>query len=146
MSAVCSGLKRVINQVASNSDMYTVGVFLLGMMIDHNAGIGDCSIAWDVANISMQKKKDGVSAFDDTSASLCQTIEFFAHCFEPQISEQGIFDQLPIMGDCFLGDRAYYTIAVFFNFYDRTCVLIVGKFSRDRYGRCISKAHVNNVI
>jgi hypothetical protein len=39
-------------------------------MIDHNAGIGDCSIAWDVANVSVQKKNDGVSAFGDTSASL----------------------------------------------------------------------------
>jgi hypothetical protein len=34
-----------------------VGVFFLGMMIDHNAGVGDCSIAWDVANVSLQKKR-----------------------------------------------------------------------------------------
>ncbi len=32
-------------------------------MVDHNAGVGDCSIAWDVANVSVQKEKDGVSAF-----------------------------------------------------------------------------------
>jgi hypothetical protein len=95
----------------------------LELMIDHNVGIGDCSIAWDVANVSVQKKKDGVSAFGDTSASLRQEMEFFAHCFEPQISEQGIFDQHPVMGDCFFGDRVYYTIAVFFNFNDRTCAL-----------------------
>jgi hypothetical protein len=29
----------------------------LETMIDHSAGIGDCSIAWDVANVSVQKKK-----------------------------------------------------------------------------------------
>jgi hypothetical protein len=58
-------------------------------------------------------------------------MEFFAHCFEPQIPEQGIFDQLPVMGDCFFGDRVYCTIAVFFNFNDRACILIMGKFSRD---------------
>ncbi len=26
-------------------------------MVDHNAGVGDCSIAWDVANVSVQKEK-----------------------------------------------------------------------------------------
>ncbi len=54
-----------------------VGVFLLGTMVDHNAGVGDCSIAWDVANVSMQKKKDGVSAFGDASISLRQAMESF---------------------------------------------------------------------
>ncbi len=101
------------------------------MIINHNAGIGDCSIAWDVANVSMQKKKDGVSAFGDASTSLCQAMEFFAHCFEPQISKQRIFDQLPVMGDGFFGDRVYYTLAVFFNFNNRACILIVDKFLRD---------------
>ncbi len=52
-----SELKRVIDQVASNRDVYTVGVFLLGTMINHNAGVGDCFIAWDVANVIVQKKK-----------------------------------------------------------------------------------------
>ncbi len=111
--------------------MYTAGVFLLGTMVDHNAGVGDSSISWDVANVSTQKKKDGVSAFGDASTSLCQAMEFFAHCLEPQISEQGIFDQLPVMGDGFFGDRVYYTIAVFFNFNNRACILIVDKFARD---------------
>ena len=72
-------------------------------------------------------------------------MKFFAHCFEPQISEQGIFNQLPVIGDGFFGDRVYYTIAVFFNFNNRTCVLIMGKFSRDRDGRGIRKSQVNNV-
>jgi hypothetical protein len=103
----------------------------LGMMIDHNASIGDCSIAWDVANFSVQKNKDGVSAFGDASTSLRQAMEFFAHCLEPQISKQGIFDQLPVMGDGFFGDRVYYTVAVFFDFNDRACILIMDKFARD---------------
>jgi hypothetical protein len=108
-----------------------VGVFFLGMMVDHNGGVGDCFIAWDIANVSVQNEKDGVSAFCDASTSLCQAMEFFAHCLEPQISEQGIFDQLPVMGYSFFGDGMYYSIAVFFDFNDRACVLIVGKFSRD---------------
>jgi hypothetical protein len=74
----------------------------------------------------MQKKKDGVGAFGNASTFLCQTMEFFAHCLEPQIHEQGIFDQLPVMGDGFFGDRMYHTIAVFFDFNDRACILIVG--------------------
>jgi hypothetical protein len=108
-----------------------VGVFFWGTMVDHNAGIGDCSIAWDVANVSMRKEEDGVSAFGDASTSLCQAMEFFAHYLEPQISKQGIFDQLPVMSDGLFGDGVYYSIAVFFNFNDRACVLIVDKFARD---------------
>jgi hypothetical protein len=123
-----------------------VGVFLLGTMIDHNAGVGDCSIAWDVADVSVQKKKDGVSAFGDASTSLHQAVEFFAHCLEPQISEQGIFDQLPVMGDGFFGDKVYYSVAVFFYFNNRARILIVDKFARDGYGRGISKSQVNDVI
>jgi hypothetical protein len=46
-------------------------------------------------------------------------------------SKQGIFDQLPVKGDGYFGDRVYYTVAVFFDFNDRACVLIVGKFLRD---------------
>ncbi len=78
-----------------------------------------------------KRKKDGVSAFGDAITSLCQAMEFFAHCLEPQISEQGIFDQLPVMGDGFFGDGVYYSIAVFFNFNNRVCILIVDKFARD---------------
>jgi hypothetical protein len=107
-------------------------------MIDHNAGVGDCSIAWNVANVSMWKKIDGVSAFGDASTSLLHAMEFFAHCLEPQISEQGIFDQLSVMSDGFLGDRVYHDIAVFFDFNNRACILIVGKFSRDGDGRGMS--------
>jgi hypothetical protein len=98
-------------------------------MIDQNAGIGDCSIAWDVANVSMQKEKDGVGAYGDASTSLCQAMEFFAHCLEPQMPEQGIFDQLPVMDDGFFGDGVYYSVAVFFDFNDRACVF-VDKFAK----------------
>jgi hypothetical protein len=40
----------------------------------------------------------------------------------------------------------YYTIAVFFDFNNRACVLIVGKFSRDGDGRGISRTQVNYVM
>jgi hypothetical protein len=99
-------------------------------MINHNSGLGDCSIAWDVANVSVRTKKNGVSAFGDASTSLRQGMKFFAHCFEPQISEQGIFHQLPVMGDGFFGDGVYYSNAVFFNFNNRACILIIDKFAR----------------
>jgi hypothetical protein len=108
-----------------------VGVFFLGMMVDHNAGVGDCSIACDVATVSVQKKKDSFSAFGDASTSLRQAMEFFAHSLEPQIFEQGIFDQLPVMGDGFFGDGVYYSFAVFFDFNNRACILIMDKFARD---------------
>jgi hypothetical protein len=101
------------------------------MMVDHNAGVGDCSITWDVANVSVRKGKNGVGAFGDASTSLHQAMEFFAHCLEPQISEHGIFEQLSIMGDSFFGDGVYYFVAVFFNFNSQACVLIVNMFARD---------------
>jgi hypothetical protein len=50
------------------------------------------------------------------------------------------------MGNSFFGDRVYYTIAVFFYFNDRACILIVDKLSRDGDGRGISKSQVNDVI
>jgi hypothetical protein len=108
-----------------------VGVFLGGMMVDHNAGAGDCSIAWSVANVSVRRGKNGVGAFGDDSTSLCQAMKFFAHCLEPQISEHGNFDQLPIMGDSFFGDEVHYSVAVFFDFNNWACVLLVDKFARD---------------
>ncbi len=112
---------------------------------DHNAGIGDQSITWDVANVSVWKKKDYVSAICDAITSLRQAMEFFACCLESQISEQGIFDQLPVMSDGFFGDRVYYAIAVFFDFNARACILIVGKFLRDRDGRDIQESKVDDV-
>jgi hypothetical protein len=116
------------------------------MMVYHNAGIGDSFIAWNVANVSMRKKKDGVSAFGDASTSLRQVMEFFAHCFEPQISEQGVIDQLPVMGDGFFDDGVYYSFAVFFDFNDRACILLVDKFARDGDGRGICKSQNNDGI
>ncbi len=88
-----------------------------GLAFGHNDQ-SQCGRRWlfyclGVANVSVQNKKDGVSAFGDASTSLCQAMEIFVHCLEPQISEQGIFDQLPVLGDGFFGDRVYYTIAVF---------------------------------
>ncbi len=68
--------------------------------------------------------------FNTANTSLRQAMEFFAHFLEPQISEQGIFVQLPVMGDGFFGDGVYYSVAVFFDFNDRTCILIMDKFAR----------------
>jgi hypothetical protein len=52
-----SELKWVINQIALDSDAHMAGVFILGMMINHSAGVGDYSIAWDGANVSVGEKK-----------------------------------------------------------------------------------------
>jgi hypothetical protein len=93
-----------------------------------------------------KRKKDGVNAFGDANTSLHQAMEFFAHCLEPQISEQGIFDQFPVMCDGFFGDRVYCSVAVFFGFNDRACILIVDKFARDGDGRGIYKSQVNDEI
>jgi hypothetical protein len=48
------------------------------------------------------------------------------------------------MGDSFFG--VYYSIAVFFNFNDRACVLIVDKLARDWTARSLSECQVNDVI
>jgi hypothetical protein len=58
-----------------------VGILLLGTMINYNPSVGDFSVLGDVANVSVQKKKDGVSAFGNASTSLCQAMDLFADCF-----------------------------------------------------------------
>ncbi len=73
-------------------------------------------------------------------------MKFFAHCLEPQISELGIFDQLPVMGDGFFGDGVYYSVAVFYDFNDRAYLLIVDKFVRDRGSRGMCESQVNDVM
>ena len=44
---------------------------------------------------------------------------------------RGSFDQLPVMGDGFFGNGVCYSVAVFFNFNNRACILIIDKFARD---------------
>jgi hypothetical protein len=61
-------------------------------MINDNPRVGDCSVLWDFTNVSVREVKNGVSSFGYTTISLCQTVEFLAHCFEPQRFEEGIFD------------------------------------------------------
>jgi hypothetical protein len=56
-------------------------------MINHNTGVGDCSIAWDVA---CERKKMVLVPSVIVNTSLHQAMEFFAHCLEPQIPEQEI--------------------------------------------------------
>jgi hypothetical protein len=73
-------------------------------------------------------------------------MKFFAHSFDPEVFEQGILDELPVMCNCFLRDRVHNAVAVFFNFDDRSCVLIMGKATGDCDGRGISESQFNDVI
>jgi hypothetical protein len=52
-------------------------------MINYNPIVGDCSVVGDVANVRVQEKNDGGSAFGNASSSLCQVMDFFVHCFGP---------------------------------------------------------------
>jgi hypothetical protein len=51
-------------------------------------------------------------------------MEFFAHCLDPQFLEQKILAELPVVCKSLLCDRVYHVIAVFFNLYDWTCILL----------------------
>ncbi len=73
-------------------------------------------------------------------------MEFFAHCLDPQFLEQGIFAELPVVCNSLLRDRVYHTIAVFFNLYDWTCILLLGKTTGDCDGRGVSESETNNMI
>jgi hypothetical protein len=53
----------------------TVEILFLGMMINFNPSIDDGSVLGNVANVSVQKKKDDVSAFGNASTSLCQAMD-----------------------------------------------------------------------
>ena len=86
------------------------------------------------------REKDCVSSLGDTWTSLCQAMEFFAHCLDPQVLEQGVLDGLPVVCNCLLCDRVYYAIAVFFNFDDWICILILGKTAGDCDGKGVSES------
>ncbi len=73
-------------------------------------------------------------------------MEFFAHCLDPQVLEQGILDELHVVCNCLIRDRVYDTIAVIFDFDDGTCMLIVGKTMGGCDGRGISESQTNNMI
>ena len=73
-------------------------------------------------------------------------MEFFAHSFDSEVFEQGILDELPIMCNRLLRDRVHYAVAVFFNFEDGSCILILGKAMGDCDVRDISESQSNNVI
>jgi hypothetical protein len=42
--------------------------------------------------------------------------------------------------NCLLCDRVYYTVAVFVNFNDGACILILGKATRDCDARGVSES------
>ncbi len=73
-------------------------------------------------------------------------MEFFAHCLDQQFLEQGILAELPVVCNSLLCDRVYHAIAVFFDIYDWTCILLLGKTMEDCDGRCVSESKTNNMI
>ncbi len=54
-------------------------------------------------------------------------MELLAHCLDPQFFEQGILAELPVVCNSLLRDKVYNAIAVFFDLYDWTCILLLGK-------------------
>ncbi len=73
-------------------------------------------------------------------------MEFFAHSFEPKVFEQGILDELPVVRNRLLHDMVHYAIAVFFNFDDGLCILILGKATGDCDVRGIRESQPNDMI
>jgi hypothetical protein len=100
-------------------------------MVDHNVVVGDYSIAWKLQMSACKRKKIVLVPLVMPVHPCTKQWSSFAHCLEPQIFEQGIFDQPPVMGDGFFGDGVYYSIVVFFDFNNRACILIMDKFARD---------------
>ncbi len=64
----------------------------------------------------------------------------------PQFLEQRILAELPVVCNSLLCDRVYHTIAVFFDLYYWTCILLLGKTTGDCEGRGISESKTNNMI
>ena len=61
-------------------------------------------------------------------------------------SEQGILDELPVVRNCLLRNRVYYTFAVFFNFDDGSCILILDKATGDCDVKGVSESQTNDMI
>ncbi len=117
-------------------------------MVNYNSCVGDCSVLWDCANVSVREVKNCISSFGDTRASLRQTVEFFAHCVDPQIFEEGILDQFSVVGDGFLCDRMYNAITVFFNANEgaRILVAMFCKRGRDCVDWGIGESKTDDVV
>ena len=62
------------------------------------------------------REKDCVSSLGDTWTSLCHAMEFFAHCLDPRVLEQGILGELPLVCNCLLHDRVYSAICSILRF------------------------------
>ncbi len=77
----------MIDQVTTNSDTNTVRVLFLWTMIDDNPSISDCPVGRDVINFFGGKEEDCVGPPGDAWFALCQPMDFFAHCWYPEMFE-----------------------------------------------------------
>jgi hypothetical protein len=57
--------KRIIDQIAANSDTNAVRVLFLWMMINGNSSISDCPVGRDVRDLFGGKEKDCVGPIGD---------------------------------------------------------------------------------
>ncbi len=95
-------LKRVVDEVAADRDSYPVRIFLLGPMVNDDSRVCHGAICWYQSDCIAREKKDGVSAFCKTHLALCKPMEFLAHCWNPEVFENGVMLQLFILCNGFL--------------------------------------------
>jgi hypothetical protein len=120
---LCGELKGVVDQVSSHCNTNTVGVLLLGTMVDDDPCIRDCSIRGDVSDFRVGEKKDGVSGLCYTRFALCQAMDLLAHCWHPEVFQVWVIHQLALVRDCLFGHRVHDTITVILYINDRASPL-----------------------
>ena len=96
---MCSELIWVINQIATDGDVYMVGIIFLGPMVYDNAHVGDSSVVGVAPDFVRGEKKDSVRSNSGTYFSLRQPMEFLGHCRYPKWTEDWIVHELGVLCD-----------------------------------------------
>ncbi len=127
VSGVRGKFKRMIDQVTTNSNTIAVRVLFLWTMNDDNSSISDCPVARDVTDLFGGKEEDSVGPIGDAWFSLCQSMDLFAHCWDPEMFEVRIMLQFLL---CYglLGDGMDNSAAVLFDVNDGPSPLRIGGY------------------
>ena len=120
-----------------------VGVFFLWTIVNHNVGIRDSSVCWDVLDFIMVEYDEGIRALRSRIViTLCEIAPFFSKCRCPYRLSGGICGEFLVFCD-FLSvmgwmTAAQYGVVLLFLLYLPQTVVFFGVFSHVHWrGNCM---------
>ncbi len=85
----CAAVTRVVEEIATHSDSYVVGVLLLRVIIYTDSGVRDVAFAV-IWNVLAADENDSVSTFADSGHALSKTSKFLCVGFAPHFLVLGV--------------------------------------------------------